>query len=451
MAECAVCLADYVQPCRTPCGHVYCRDCLRATLKARPPWNRGACPLCRSAVSVYNTVDIQSGEALETASRTTIFGESYLQHGEKGIASYHFPAPDDCYISYENAPAAWVLDDGSRPPARKPFVNPRYDAATRTFKGTIDWSDNNFHGDARWEYEMVFADDFVTIAGGQMNGFDREGNATRTSRFPETLRYVREYQLPSSIMGQAYMQGGSLGVASYHFPEIDQAYISYEAAPPQWTLDDGQPPPQQKPFVNPRYDEATRTFTGTIDWSDNNFHGDARWEYEMVFSEDFARITGGQVRNCGACACAVCWCLCVLRAGNTCANVHVCARAYACNHVRAHARYRVFSRARKHSARAPTHEHTHTHTHTHTHARACLLALRALSGSGIRHIWGGELSVCFHARSGVRPVRRRTGAAHAPLGYRWPHEGSSPSRRHPAGRHTAAGPGLVSPGDRSQR
>ena len=65
MAECAVCLADYVQPCRTPCGHVYCRDCLRATLKARPPWNRGACPLCRSAVSVYNTVDIQSGEALE--------------------------------------------------------------------------------------------------------------------------------------------------------------------------------------------------------------------------------------------------------------------------------------------------------------------------------------------------------------------------------------------------
>jgi hypothetical protein len=157
MAECAVCLADYVQPCRTPCGHVYCRTCLRATLKSRPPWNRGACPLCRSAVSVYSTVDIASGEALETASRTTIFGESYLQHGERGVASYHFPAPDDCYISYENAPAPWVLEDGSRPPARKPFVNPHYDAATRTFRGTIDWSDNNFHGDARWEYQMVYS------------------------------------------------------------------------------------------------------------------------------------------------------------------------------------------------------------------------------------------------------------------------------------------------------
>ena len=41
--------------------------------------------------------------------------------------------------------------------------------------GTIDWSENNFHGDARWEYEMVFADDFVTIAGGQMSGFDSAG------------------------------------------------------------------------------------------------------------------------------------------------------------------------------------------------------------------------------------------------------------------------------------
>ena len=279
---------------------MYCRDCLRATLRSRPPWNRGACPLCRRAVSVYNTVDMASGSALETPSRATIFGESYLQHGDKGVASYHFLAPDDCYISYERAPAAWVLDDGSRPPARKAFANPRYDEATRTFTGTIDWSDNNFAGDARWEYEMVFADDFVTIAGGQMTGFDSEGNQTRTCAFPDTLRYVRAYELPSAIVGQAYMQGGSLGVASYHFPEIDHAYISYEAAPPQWTLDDGQPPPSRKAFVNPRYDEATRTFTGTIDWSDNNFAGVARWEYEMVFSEDFSRITGGQVRAFGA-------------------------------------------------------------------------------------------------------------------------------------------------------
>jgi hypothetical protein len=67
MAECSVCLEDYVQPCRTLCGHEFCHDCLRATLKARPPWNRGKCPLCRASVSVYSTVDVASGAPLEVA------------------------------------------------------------------------------------------------------------------------------------------------------------------------------------------------------------------------------------------------------------------------------------------------------------------------------------------------------------------------------------------------
>ena len=58
-----------------------------------------------------------------------------MQHGEKGVASYHFDSPDNCYISYENAPVGWVLADGSHPPAQKPFVNPRYHEATRTFTG----------------------------------------------------------------------------------------------------------------------------------------------------------------------------------------------------------------------------------------------------------------------------------------------------------------------------
>jgi len=43
------------------------------------------------------------------------------------------------------------------------------------------------------------------------------------------------------------------------------AYLSYESAPPHWTLDNGLPPPKKKPFINPRYDQATRTFTGAID------------------------------------------------------------------------------------------------------------------------------------------------------------------------------------------
>lgn len=116
--DCAVCLGDFTQPCRTPCGHEFCATCLRSTLKSQRPWNRGVCPLCRAAISLYNTSDLASGSPLEKADQDTIFGTTYLQHGDPGVAAYHFEDPTTCYINYENAPQEWLLDDGSRPPAR---------------------------------------------------------------------------------------------------------------------------------------------------------------------------------------------------------------------------------------------------------------------------------------------------------------------------------------------
>ena len=81
----------------------------------------------------------------------TIFGSVYIQGGRVGLASYHFDAPDNVYISYKNAYSTWKLDDGSPPPVTKRFVNPHYDEAKRTFTGTVLWSDVSFNGDARWE------------------------------------------------------------------------------------------------------------------------------------------------------------------------------------------------------------------------------------------------------------------------------------------------------------
>jgi len=123
------------------------------------------------------------------------------------------------------------------------------------------------------------------------------------------LQYVGEYQrclrsstFPSTIVGQAYMQMGGIGRASYHFPEIEQAYISWEDTPAVnqagWTLDNGQPLPSRKTFANPQYDEATRTFTGTLIWGNTPLNGWDRVEYEMVFSSDFVSIAGGQVTGC---------------------------------------------------------------------------------------------------------------------------------------------------------
>lgn len=60
------------------------------------------------------------------------------------------------------------------------------------------------------------------------------------------------------------------------------AWISYEAAPEEWLLDDGSPPPARVPFRRPRYVAATRTFTGTVVWQPASFHGDRRWECACV-------------------------------------------------------------------------------------------------------------------------------------------------------------------------
>lgn len=43
------------------------------------------------------------------------------------------------YISYENAPEEWNLLDGSRPPSKKYFINPKFNKELKTFTGKIIW------------------------------------------------------------------------------------------------------------------------------------------------------------------------------------------------------------------------------------------------------------------------------------------------------------------------
>jgi len=227
---------------------------------------------------------------------STIFGSVFLQVGQPGIASYHFEL-EDCYISYENAPVSWRLADGSSPPARKPFLSPAFDAETRTFTGTIEWgSENPFNGDSRWEYTMVFSETFNVICDGHLTTTKADGSAGRTHAFPADLKYWRELPSATSIVGQVYVQGGTVGLASYHFESLEDCYISYENAPDSWKLADGSSPPARKLFLSPAFDAETRTFTGTIEWGANTFGGHARWEYTMVFSETFDMIVSGAVR-----------------------------------------------------------------------------------------------------------------------------------------------------------
>lgn len=422
--ECPICLSEFGQAdlCRTPCNHSFCTGCFERTLSVGLAPTSGSCPMCREPVSLYSAVAVVSGEPLRKPRYSGIAAAVYVQHGGVGIASYHLAASlgagtsDGSYIDYTAAPAEWVLDDGARPPERKPFLDASYETATRTFRGCVEWpAPGTFHGDARWDYEMIFDHSFGFIAAGQLRSYGADGALRSTKGFPAVLQYSRHSAPPTSIVGQTYMQLGSPGVASYHFEEcgngartplpqllilvaythytatlrsatmvnafpwpiplplwftptigermplahpfpsgcpttsaclypagcavhplhacahcltrtpcivllsaispafrvwsvcradaFDNAYISYASAPEHWRLDadetegGGGPPPARKPFEAPSYDHATGTFRGTVRWPPpGTLHGDARWEYEMIFSEDFGRIQGGRVR-----------------------------------------------------------------------------------------------------------------------------------------------------------
>ena len=111
---------------------------------------------------------MENGEPLMKPLISTIFGQVYLRRGEI-VGSYHFDSPDDCYISYVNAPGR-VLGNGEKTPEKKPFLDPKYDEKSRTFTGKIDWTDSGgFDGADKWIFKMVFQDDFSIICGGEIN------------------------------------------------------------------------------------------------------------------------------------------------------------------------------------------------------------------------------------------------------------------------------------------
>ena len=102
-------------------------------------------------------------------------------------------------------------------------------------------------------------------------------------------------QKPNTIVGGTYVQGLTIGLASYHFESIENSYISYESPLCQnWPdLDNGSRPAERKYFNNPEYDTLTRKFTGNINWSPTSWRNDVLWKYTMIFSEDFIEIESG--------------------------------------------------------------------------------------------------------------------------------------------------------------
>ena len=65
-----------------------------------------------------------------------------------------------------------------------------------------------------------------------------------------------------------------------------------------YLLDNGQPGPEKKYFEQWSYNEITRTFNGNINWTPVTYQNFNKFEFVMIFDEDFTTISGGTYKQC---------------------------------------------------------------------------------------------------------------------------------------------------------
>ena len=191
--SCMVCFEEIIDKCTLKCSHFFCKRCLVEILKEF--LFELTCPYCRQECMIY---EIKDGDNFLFSKPDTIAGGVYIQGSIVGLASYHFDSVETSYISYESPQCNdWPnLDDGSRPAEKKYFQNPNYDAVSRTFIGTIDWSPTSWDNDKLWKYTMVFSEDFMTIDSGSVEHFTEiGGNRIKETLFGIHLIYCRQINL----------------------------------------------------------------------------------------------------------------------------------------------------------------------------------------------------------------------------------------------------------------
>jgi hypothetical protein len=128
-------------------------------------------------------------------------GEIYSENGQE-LLSFHFPTvvsskgsqalilgkatarkTKEPYISYAGIPEEFNLLDGSKPPAKKYFEDPKYDSTQRVFTGKIVWGENTIKGVYSEDYRMVFSLDFSFIESGERITRDGQGKILANTSF----------------------------------------------------------------------------------------------------------------------------------------------------------------------------------------------------------------------------------------------------------------------------
>ena len=106
-----------------------------------------------------------------------------------------------------------------------------------------------------------------------------------------------ESNTKTTFMGNVYVQTGGIGFASYHFNSYDSVYIDYSDFNIN-SLDNGNPFPNKKLFINKEFDESNGIFSGLINWSapeNSSVNNTSLWAYKMYFSADYSYVDSGSV------------------------------------------------------------------------------------------------------------------------------------------------------------
>eukprot|EP00438_Fugacium_kawagutii_P002148 Skav219889 [mRNA] locus=scaffold841:77267:89700:+ [translate_table: standard] len=130
---------------------------------------------------------------------------------------------------------------------------------------------------------------------------------------PNGFEYVRHQELrltelcfrKGQLFGNSYLLDSKLGVESFHFEEqrddeVARGYISFESMPAETPgMDSGAPVPYRVPFEKTHWDEASRCFTGEVDYLRHyatTWQGTATMTYKMVFDPEYLYIQSGSVK-----------------------------------------------------------------------------------------------------------------------------------------------------------
>jgi hypothetical protein len=263
--------------------------------------------------SIYGTAQYDQYPLFRTNRQSVIAG------------SWHFPSPLNTTVTIDAADIWWVGKDSDYD-ADCEWTFKIYNSGQYIDNSTVD-CDSNGDSLVNETYNInitfdVIEGDNITIEVWYEGWEDIDilyGSPAHPSGFHISGLEIEEESPPDdseecsfeSFVDNIYVQSPSLsgpvvdeymllevGKGSYHFVSEDNAYISWETTDLSGIkLDNGLPLPSKKLFTETTFDYENRIFTGKIDFTleGGTYGGAASWDYQMIFSEDYTSIVGGQI------------------------------------------------------------------------------------------------------------------------------------------------------------